>query len=57
MSTIDKELLQALRDLQERLHDTFKLDVRKHYSLMIADSMASKAIAKAEGSWPEQVRP
>jgi len=49
MSTIEKELLQALRDLQERLHSTIKLDVRKHYSLMVADAQASTAIVKAEG--------
>jgi len=43
------ELLQALRDLQKELRDAIKLDVKKHYSLMVADACASKAIAKAEG--------
>lgn len=43
------ELVQALLNLQRELHSAVKLDVRKHYSLMVADSMASKAIGKAEG--------
>jgi len=43
------ELLQALRELQKELRHAVKLDVKKHYSLMVADACASKAIAKAEG--------
>jgi hypothetical protein len=43
------ELLQALRDLQQELHRVLKLDVKKHYSLMVADAVANKVIAKAEG--------
>lgn len=42
------ELLQALKDLRERLHRTFKLDVRKHFSLLVADAQAGTAISKAE---------
>ena len=49
MSTIEKELLQALRDLQREIHSAVKMDVRKHYSLMVADAAANTAIAKAEG--------
>lgn len=43
------ELLRALRELQQKLHGAIKLDVRKHYSLMVADAAATKAIDRAEG--------
>lgn len=43
------EMLEALRELQQKLHRAIKMDVKRHYSLMVADVAASKAIAKAEG--------
>lgn len=47
--TLETELLDALRELQKQLHAHIRLDVKKHYSLMVADAIASKAIARAEG--------
>jgi len=41
------ELLDALVSLRKELRAHVKMNVRKHYSLMIADVSASKAIAKA----------
>jgi len=43
------ELLQALQELQKELRAVVKLDVKKHFSLMLADAAANKAIAKATG--------
>jgi hypothetical protein len=43
------EMLDALRDLRRELRGVVKLDVRKHFSLMVADAAANKAIFKAEG--------
>lgn len=43
------DLLDALTHLQQEIRRAVKFDVKKHYSLMLADSAASKAIAKAEG--------
>ena len=43
------ELLKALKDLQKEIHAAYKMKVRRDYSLMIADSIASGLIAKAEG--------
>lgn len=43
------ELLQALKDLQKELRAHVKFDVWKHYSLMVADVAADKAIRKAKG--------
>jgi hypothetical protein len=42
--------LEALKELQKQLHAHVKLDVRKHYSLMVADAAASAVIAKAESA-------
>lgn len=47
--THEAELLAALRELQKQVRAHIKLDVKKHYSLMVADVVASKAIARAEG--------
>lgn len=44
------DLLAALVELQKELRQNIKLDVRKHYSLMVADAAANKAIAKATGN-------
>jgi hypothetical protein len=44
------DLLKALVDLQREIHHVVKMDVRKHYSLMLADVAASKAIASAKGN-------
>jgi hypothetical protein len=43
------ELLQALQELQKEMRAVVRLDVKKHFSLMLADAAASKAIAKATG--------
>jgi hypothetical protein len=40
-------LLEALINLQKRLHQHHKMNVRKDFSLMVADAQASKAIAAA----------
>lgn len=44
------ELLEALKELQSQIQQHFKLDVKKHFSLMLANVAASKAIDKAEKS-------
>lgn len=41
------ELLTALQHLRQELRAAFRLDVRKHFSLMAADAMAGTAIHKA----------
>ena len=41
------DLLAALVALKAELHNTLKLDVKKHYSLMVADAAAGTAITKA----------
>lgn len=43
------DMYEALKDLQMQVRAHFKLDVKKHYSLMVADVIANKALAKAEG--------
>lgn len=43
------ELLQALVDLRAEIKRVVKFDVRKHFSLMVADVAADKALAKAGG--------
>ena len=43
------DLLAALKDLQSEVKRLIRFNVRKHYSLMVADAAASKAIAKAQG--------
>lgn len=43
------ELLEALLSLQKEIRNAVKFDVKKHYSLMLADAVASKVIAKATG--------
>ena len=43
------DLLAALEDLRKKLRAHVKLDVRKHYSLMVADAAASSAIHQARG--------
>jgi hypothetical protein len=44
---INQELVTALVELQKQLHSHIKMNVKKHYSLMVADAQASKAIGKA----------
>lgn len=41
------ELLIALEELKKQMHAHFKLDVRKHFSLLLADAQASTAIFNA----------
>lgn len=43
----DRDSLEALRELQKQLRAHIRLDVKKHYSLMVADAAASKVIARA----------
>lgn len=43
------EMLEALKLLQSALTEYKLRDVKKRYSLCVADAAASKAIAKAEG--------
>lgn len=41
-------VLAALKNLRRQLREHVKLDVKKHYSLMVADAAAGTAIAKAK---------
>jgi hypothetical protein len=43
-------LLEAAKELQKQLRAHVKLNVRKHYSLMVADAAVSAAILKAESN-------
>ena len=43
------ELLEALKELRKQLHSHVKFDVKRHYSLMVADAAAGTVIAKAKG--------
>ena len=43
------DLLAALEGLRAELRQHIKMDVKKHYSLMVADVAADKAIARARG--------
>lgn len=43
------DLLQALQDLRKELRASRKLDVKKDFSLMVADAQAGAAIHKAIG--------
>ena len=43
------KLLEALEELRKELRNHIKMDVKKHYSLMVADAAAGTAIAKAKG--------
>jgi hypothetical protein len=43
------ELLTALKNVLDEIHKHHKMNVRKDFSLLVADSIARKAIAKAEG--------
>jgi hypothetical protein len=45
----DCACVTALEELRAQLRAHFKLDVRKHYSLMVADAAAGTALAKAKG--------
>jgi hypothetical protein len=44
---INQELVAALVELRKQLWEHVKMDVKKHYSLLVADVQASKAIDKA----------
>lgn len=47
MNEINRELLDALINLQKQIHAHHKMNVKKDYSLLVADAQASKAIANA----------
>ncbi len=50
MEHINTELLEALEELKKQLWAAhLKLDVKKHFSLMVADAAAGTAITKARG--------
>lgn len=42
-----QELLDALVNLQKQIHAHYKMNVKKDFSLMVADAQASNAIANA----------
>ena len=46
------DLLEALKLLRDEIHALRLLDVKKHYSLCVADAAAGKAIHKTEGREP-----
>jgi hypothetical protein len=46
------DLLEALQLLQQAIYNARLLDVKKQFDLCVADSAASKAIAKATGKEP-----
>ena len=48
MTSTEAELLAALIDLQKQIREHHKMNVRKDFSLMVADVQASKAIANAQ---------
>ena len=43
------ELLKALKELRKQIFAHHKMNVKKDYSLLVADAAASKIIHKAEG--------
>lgn len=43
------KLLQALEDLRKEIHAAHILNVKKHFSLMVADAAAGTAIYEATG--------
>lgn len=43
------EMLEALKELKNQIRVRHKMNVKKDYSLLLADAAAGKAIAKAEG--------
>ena len=49
MSGLEAELLEALKELKKQIFAHHKMNVKKDFSLLLADAVASKAIAKAEG--------
>ena len=48
LRAVNKELVEALESLQREVKNAVKFDVKKHYSLMVADVTASKTLAKAK---------
>lgn len=46
------DLYAALQQLQQAVRDAHLLDVKKRYSLCVADAAASTALAKATGDQP-----
>lgn len=44
------DLLVAMKDLRKELRATMRFDVKKHYSLMVADVQADKASMRAEAA-------
>ena len=50
LMTAAPELLEALKELKKQIFAHHKMNVKKDFSLLLADVAASKAIAKAEGN-------
>lgn len=48
LAAINAELVAALDELRNQLWAHIKLDVKKHYSLMLADSAASEVTFRAK---------
>lgn len=44
------DLLAALEEVRKQLREHVKFNVKRHYSLMVADAAAGTAIAKARGA-------
>ena len=49
MTPLETEMLMAMEDLIKELRSHVKMDVRKHFSLMVAEACAQKVIWKAKG--------
>ena len=47
-----QELLDALVNLQKQIHAHYRMNVKKDFSLMLADAQASKAIHNARTANP-----
>ena len=47
---VSSAMLTALEDMREQLREHIKLDVKRHYHLMVADAAAGTAIARARAA-------
>lgn len=49
-----QDLIDALENLQKEIRAHYKMNVKKDYSLMVADAQASKAIHNARAEQAQQ---